>query len=360
MSRLRRWIITHQGSGNIDGMCLAKTRIALCLLCLVLCCPLAIAAQTSPSPVQALFDFHSGFWINLHHFLYLEAASQKPQPGPRRATVRPSDADVLGSLSPEERSAWDAAVSYYQESVIQRDLLFDEGMNAIKDRLEDAEASSDLGNVDIPAPLRDVLLKATPIYRKHWWATHDADNRAWIARLKPLVEAHGNALRDSLVRIYETPWPGQPVRVDVTVYAGPVGAYTTIEPTRPTISTIDPANQGPAALEILFHETSHGMIRKVADALRAAEGKEKPRVSEPRRSAPLWHAVLFYTAGALVAGRVPGYVPYADKNGLWVRAWPDPDRALIEQDWKPHMNGDVPLSAAIAKLVSDVAAASQH
>ena len=333
------------------------SKIGVAVAFLVGCCSIGVhALATAPATTaQTLFDFHSGFWINLHHFLYLEAAAQKPN-GPRAPTVSPADGEIASSLTREEHAAWDATVSYYQQSVIQRDLLFDQGMNAIKNQLEDAEASSDLGNADIPAPLRDVLLKASPIYRKHWWPGHDRENRTWIEKLKPLLDVHGTALHDSLVRIYESPWPGQPVRVDVTVYAGPFAAYTTNDPTRPTLSSTDPRNQGTAALEILFHETSHGMIRKVSEAINAAQ-ENAHRSDKATHSAPLWHAVLFYTAGELVAERITGYVPYADENGLWVRAWPDPDRALIEQDWKPHMAGTVSLSAAITRLVSDIASA---
>jgi hypothetical protein len=61
------------------------------------------------------------------------------------------------------------------------------------------------------------------------------------------------------------------------------------------------------------------------------------------------------TAGELVAEQIPGYTPYADKNGLWVRAWPSPDRSLLEQDWKPHMDGSVTLQQALTKLMSDLA-----
>lgn len=338
-------------------MRLGKTRKAVFCLALVSCYT-GVHAQATPTATaaQALFEFHSGFWINLHHFLYLEAAAQKPS-GPHAPTVSQADEEIGTALTQEERAAWAAAVSYYRESVITRDLLFDEGMDAIKNRLEEAEASPDLANVDIPVPLRDVIVKASPIYRKYWWRAHDKENRTWIENLKPLLDAHGTALRDSMVRIYECPWPGQPVRVDVTVYAGPFAAYTTNQPTRPTVSSTDPRNQGTAALEVLFHETSHGMIRKVSDAINAAREKVQSSDNAPR-SAPLWHAVLFYTAGELVAERIPGYVPYADKNGLWVRAWPDPDGALIEQDWKPHMAGTVSLSAATTKLVSDIAAAT--
>jgi hypothetical protein len=46
----------------------------------------------------------------------------------------------------------------------------------------------------------------------------------------------------------------------------------------------------------------------------------------------LWHEVLFYTSGELVRERIPGYVPFADENGLWTRVWRGPDRALIAKD----------------------------
>lgn len=102
--------------------------------CVVVGCSASVSAQPTPLATNAhtLFDFHSGFWINLHHFLYLEAASQKPPNGPHAATVSKTDTEIYSSLNREERSAWDAAVSYYQESVVKRDLLFDEGMRAIK------------------------------------------------------------------------------------------------------------------------------------------------------------------------------------------------------------------------------------
>src|SRR5690348_14936716 len=103
------------------------------------------------------------------------------------------------------------------------------------------------------------------------------------------------------------------------------------------------------------------MIKKVANAISAAEGEVNTHnPKETFRAGKLWHTVLFYTTGELVAEQIPGYVPYADKNELWARAWPDPVRSLIEQDWKPHFNGSVTLSAAISRLVSDLAAAQPH
>ncbi len=61
-----------------------------------------------------------------------------------------------------------------------------------------------------------------------------------------------------------------------------------------------------------------------------------------------------------MAERIPSYVPFADKNGLWTRAWPAPDRTLIVQDWTPHMDGTVGLQQSLAKLVGDLAQATAN
>ncbi len=312
-----------------------------------------------PSPTQ--FEFHSGFWINLHHFLYREAAVEGPQTGSHMLTLNINDGTELNLLAADERATWNAAVAAYSNTWIHGDLLFGKGMGAIKNELEDAEASADLSEAQIPSELKGVLVMVAPIYRKHWWEKHNSQNRQWILQLQPLLENHGAELSKSLAKIYETPWPHQPIRVDVVNYANWSGAYTTLEPTRPTISSTEPANSGEAALEILFHESSHGMVDKLMKALTADEKVANPRAAseQVQLRRDLWHEVLFYTAGELVAERIPGYVPYADKSGLWKRAWPGPDRALIEQDWKPHMDGRAGLQEAVAKLVEDLALAQK-
>jgi hypothetical protein len=306
-----------------------------------------------------LFELHSGFWVNLHHFLYRQAELSEPQKGSRSPSVGKVDADELQYLSTQERTTWNEALSYYSQSVVKRDLLFDDELIQTKDQLEDAETSADLANVKIPAKLKAALLEAAPVYRKHWWARHDLENREWIDHLVPLIAKYGSTLSARTSRIYDKPWPQHPIRVDAVAYANWAGAYTTLEPTRPTISTADPANQGIAALEIIFHETSHSMMGKVMETLQSAETSFNARRSGTAfHSGSIWHAVLFYTAGELVMEQAPGYTPYADKNGLWVRAWPSPDRSLIEQDWKPHMDGSVTLQEALTKLINDLASST--
>lgn len=127
-----------------------------------------------------------------------------------------------------------------------------------------------------------------------------------------LVSQYGATLSTRLESIYAEPWPQYPVRVDAVTYANWAGAYTTLHPTRPTISTTDPVNQGPGALKILFHETSHGMVDKVRDAISVAEARFNSRQpSKVFHSGSIWHAVLFHRAGELVREQIAGYIPYA-------------------------------------------------
>ena len=105
-------------------------------------CP-AQTSQTGPSS-KILFDFHSDFWVNLHDFLCTAALASVPRNASQATELNKGDEEESGQLSSEERAAWNAAVSYYRVSLIQRDLPFDQGMEEIKNRLEDAEASIDL------------------------------------------------------------------------------------------------------------------------------------------------------------------------------------------------------------------------
>ena len=303
---------------------------------------------------QAVFDFHNGFWVNLHHFLYMAAQASS---GIRKLSQGDtSDAQELTNLSENELKDWDAALSYYATSLVRRDLLMDSGMEAIKNQLEDLENSPDLKNAKLQPELKAVLLSAAPIYRKHWWTRHAKVNGDWVSQLQLLVGRYGASLTQSLARIYDVPWPEKPIRVDVVAYANWAGAYTTLYPTRPTISSLNSANQGTAALEMVFHESSRGVMTRLMDAIDASEKKS---IEQHRTVWPgLWHEVLFYTAGELVAELIPGYTPYADKNGLWARQRTEQAHDLIERDWKPHMRGQVTLEASVAKLVHDLSLAN--
>lgn len=274
--------------------------------------------------VQTTFEFHNGFWVNLHHFLYEQAQAETSSP----------------SSSPE----WLAALDYYRREIVKRDLLTDAAaeMNNQLSNLEDARS---LRDSRLPADLIAVLSAAAPIYRARWWREHDHANHAWIEAVEPLISKYSGSLKKELAAAYLTDWPATPIRTDVAEYANWSGAYTTLRPTHITVSSVNSRNQGEAALEILFHEASHAMFAKIRNAL-SAEVKAQNKLF---RRSDLWHAVLFYTAGEMVRRHLDGYIPYAVENGLYDRAWQGVPE-ILELDWKPYLDGKVDLATAVRRL----------
>ncbi len=325
------------------------------ILAAALTFPFSLLAQTEPSgsPLP-VFEFHSGFWLNLHHTLYYQARQQK---GAGAVPVIPA-----ASLNAAEQKAWDAAIGFYAQSYAGKDLAVALDLILIKNQLGDFETCEDLAGLKrktcdagLPKQLTEVLDTAAPVYRAHLWQTHDRANRKWIAGVAPLVRRSGVDLSHRLAEIYQTNWPQERIRVDVSAYTNAAGAYTTIDPLRVTVASLDPRNQGAEALEILFHEASHGISDNVQDAImRECRQRDKP---VPR---DLWHALLFYTTGEVIRPAVfpsdqgtpkTGYVPYAVREGLYKRGWETYLRVLTDY-WQPYLDGKQTFDDAVAHMVS--------
>lgn len=306
-------------------------------------------AQILPSqssrvaPELPCFEFHSGFWMNLHHLLCEQArrrlvAQGAKLWGPPPMALAPEPTALEGA----EQRAWDAALATYARYA-SKDLLFDEDLGRIKQALarqEDAKIPEGL-----PEDLRDALLAAAPVYRVHGWKAQDAANRAWAAaRAADLLRLHAQ-LRDAVAKDFATAWPASKVRVELVPVAGWAGAYTTTDPTFIVLGTADPRDQADQGFEILFHEASHGLSAKLEADL--------AKLGAP---GDLWHAVLFDTVGCEVAKALPGHVPYAETQGLWTRAWPTYHDAIVKA-WRPWIEGKRSYDAALKALVAALPAA---
>ncbi len=289
---------------------------------------------------QKTFRFQSGFWINLHHFLF------------QRAVEQPADNIAAPSgLAPEQSQDWSKALSYYHEQFDGKNLL-DRDMAVIKNALGDVGNARSLNATGLDRGLVDALEMAAPVYRAVWWTAHDRSNRSRIERLIPLIARHEGGLRIRLSEIYRTEWPGPNIQADVVFHANWAGAYTTLYPTRITVSSEDAGEPPPETLEILFHEASHALIGKVQASI-SLQVRSLGRLL-PKKS--LWHAVLFYSTGEIVRERIPGYTPYALKHGLWDRVWPD-HLGVLGREWKPYLEGKRGFEAAIEALIDGLAAA---
>jgi hypothetical protein len=366
--------------------------VRLLSLALALSAALAGAAVARPQndtmfgPLP-VFEFHSGFWVNLHHALYQEAKQKitvvDHQPGKYAHPVNEVRFTARPVLNPAEQRAWDDAVNYYAANYANRDLLFSNDLILLKNQLGDFEDCDELSGVrkktcdaGLPPAITHLLEAAGAVYRAHSWPEHDRANRKWIARVAPLVRQQGVGLSERLASIYQTKWPTYKIRVDVSSYANWSGAYTTLDPLRVTISSLDPRNQDEEALEVLFHEASHGIAEPVEQAI-ARECKQRDKAI-PR---DLWHALIFYTTGEVIRpvmtasneqpaapgdppagstltadasdGSLPGggYTPYAVKEGLYLRGWDDYLRVL-NRFWQPYLDGSASFDDAIARMVS--------
>lgn len=302
------------------------------------------AARTVPAEVPAArFAFHSGAWLNLHHVLWGEAL-RRSTPDQGRKDAVPDEVGAAG-LAPEQARVWSAAIDVYVSRFADKDFTFDDEMIAINNQLARMDDAADVRGRGVPAEAADALAQAMPIYRARWWPEHDRANRAWIASAEAGVARHGEAMSRALARIYQSAWPAAPLRVDVVRYAGWSGAYTTLAPDRLTIASGDPRNQGMSALEILLHEASHAIVAPLRAAL------DRELAAQGKQARDLWHAALFFSVGDVVRRGVPGYVPYADRLGLYARAWPA-YRAALGRAWAPYLAGRASFAAAVHDLVA--------
>jgi hypothetical protein len=322
------------------------------------CSPPSSAQDELSAPPLPVYEFHSGLWLNLHHTLYRIARSQRSS----ASGTNPGAAGAgIPNLTATEQRAWSAAIAFYAKTYADKDLSVSLEMILIKNQLGDFETCEDLVGLKkkscdagLPAKLTEVLDSAAIVYRAHLWPEHDRVNRRWIAGVAPLVRRNGVDLSHRLAEIYQTSWPKERIRVDVSSYASATGAYTTLDPLRVTVSSVDQRNQGAEALEVLFHEASHGIADSVQDAIfRECRQREKPI---PR---DLWHALLFYTTGEVIRplrlngadASSSGYVPYAVREGLYRRGWENYLRVLT-QYWQPYLDGSVTFDDAVAHMVS--------
>jgi hypothetical protein len=354
------------------------TRAAAVLLLVASLFPLAAAPRPQSDSIFGplpVFEFHSGFWLNLHHMLYQQAKalrdpSEHPTPGKYAHSLLDLASDPHPPLTPTEQRAWQDAVNFYAANYADHDLLFSNDLVILKNQLGDFEDCDDLSgtkkktcNAGLPPDITHVLESAGAVYRAHYWPTHDRANRQWIALIAPLIRQQGVGISERLAAAYQTKWPKPKIRVDVSAYANWAGAYTTLDPLRVTISSLDPRNQDTAALEVLFHEASHGIAEPVEQAI-ARECRQRDKAI-PR---DLWHALVSYTTGELihtsmVADNSPipvddavpggGATPYAVREGLYARGWDD-YLTLLTRFWQPYLDGHASFDDAIARMVSSL------
>jgi hypothetical protein len=304
------------------------------------------------SPSANYFEFHNNFWMNLHHTLFREMVVGKmdDQTKKRIGLVPLSDA----GLSEQEKQVWTSAIHFYSTTFAGRRLLFDAQLVTLNNSLGRQKDPQKLDPSGLAEDFVRCLENASPIYRRHWWPEHQRANEQFIAEMQPKVDEFGPLVIPRLDHFFGMQWQSS-LQVDVTYYVAEIGsAYTTEDPGHTTVASGRDDNHGLPGMETLFHEGAHTLTDKMASVLWDECRRQKKDCKD------LWHAVQFYTVGAMVkealaAHGAPGYIPYAYRFGLYERGdWPK-FRPAIERDWQPYLDGKSSLDEAVSNLVRDVA-----
>ena len=289
--------------------------------------------------------FQNDFWVNLHHVVRGDA---------RRASLKLPVAVPVESLPAAERAAWSEALSAYSD-LSTKNLVFDPGLIAINNALSQL-TGTDLPPGVVAEPVRRALAAAAPVYRAHGWLGQQRLNDAWIAEIRPQVEAYAPAVAAALASVYHATWRAGPIVVDACAEAGPNNAYTTDGPSgtagHTVVASRTPSNSGDSGIETIFHEASHTIDDQIARPF--VEEAARQHVAFPDG---LDHAILFYTTGEIMRREFArigksGYVPYGDRFDVYKNGWQQ-FRVVLEQDWLPYLDGKASFDAAVAAVVRD-------
>lgn len=313
------------------------------------CQPSVLAADVVVATER--FELLSEPRVNLHHFLLAWAAAERNAWPPFAPVVAERGAWRV-QLSDDEQQRWARATRAYEQTV-GRNPILDEGLIALRDwaagtRSEGAVPSSDRS-------LGRALEAALPIYERHWWQAHDAQNRAWIQAVAASLEKVEDDLARRVESAYGGRWPSAPIATDVVLYPHALGAYSTGG--RITIGSLDSSYRMPQALEMLFHEASH--VHSLESPLRA--GIDAAFQQAGRRAAEgFWHDMIFFSAGALTRVALeehgqPGYRHYGElgvyrRGERWVVQLP-----LLEQHWLPFLDSRSSDAEARARAIGAIA-----
>jgi hypothetical protein len=254
-------------------------------------------------------------------------------------------------LTSDERKAWAGAVASYAAGLSLTSNLGPQ-MSAATRALAAAGDRPSLVGMSLDASLIPVLEGVAPIYRKAWWPAHLAANRKWRSTAETLINRYGLATIEFVSKAYGVPWPAAGFPVHVSGYTNFGGAYSVGGTNFMVVSSMTDRNDGLHGLEIIVHEGMHQWDGQIFAAL-ASQARAR-NVSVPR---DLTHAMIFFTAGEAVRRIDPTYVPVADAFAVWPKQLSGASlpaqrlKPLLEEVWKPYLDGRGTRDEALAILV---------
>ena len=306
---------------------------------------LLLVAQTA----TPIFRFEAdGFWLNLHHFLYVLGRAQNGAPDAKRSAVEKAPGDQvegLKGLNDADRKAWADAVTFYADGLSKQDAVFDRDLIDVTNAMRvPPTAMSKALKVD--AALVATLERAAPIYRRVWWPRHQKANNDRVRVFAGYLGEHGDQVLAYITKAYQERWPKGGYPINMSGYTNWSGAYSTSGGLI-VISSLDQGTSGTLGLESMFHEAMHQWDQPMlARLVRLSKEHQTP----PPRDG-ITHALIWYTAAEAVRSVIPGHVGYAETLGMWRLKGVGSFKAGLDAHWKPYLEGKSTLDAALVGLL---------
>jgi hypothetical protein len=305
---------------------------------------LVLTAQSS----NPIFRFETdGFWLNLHHFLYVlgRAEANLPDIGREAVAGAPADeAEGLRVLTDAERRTWREAVTVYATGLSKLDAVFDRALYDVANAMRRGSPDRAAATLQIDVAVAAALDRAAPIYRKAWWSRHRESNRKWLASMQEPLTKYGPHVLTYVTRVYQEPWMAGGFPVNVSAWSNWAGAYSTYDSLL-VISTMNAGNQGLHGFEITFHEAMHQWDEEIDARLAKIARANKLKFNDL-----LSHAMIFYTTGEAMKSVVPSHVPYAEVAGIW-KGRMGAYKPALDAHWKPYLDGKTSLDEALLRLL---------
>jgi hypothetical protein len=309
---------------------------------------LLVAILLGAQTVDPIFRFETdGFWLNLHHFLYVLGRAEAKIADAKREAVAGAPADGaagLATLSEDERRVWREAVGFYAGDLSKRDAVFDRELVGITNALRRAPAEAAASTVKIAPAVAAALDRAAPLYRRAWWPQHREANRTWVQSMQDPLKRYGPQLLAYVTRVYQEPWVTGGYPVNLSAWSNWAGAYST-SGSLLVVSSRSAGNQGLHGLEITFHEAMHQWDEEIDGRLMRIAKENNLKFDDL-----LSHAMIFYTTGEAMRSIMPSHVPYAEIAGIW-KGRMGAFKPALDAQWKLYLEGKVTLDEALLGML---------
>ncbi len=317
-----------------------------CMLCI-------LAFSQSSQPINSkigetkYIEFHSNYFINLHHFLLKKSIRYSFYKNTNQKNFDTLFADIKKPVDEKIKSNIMSVITYYSDSMAKKDMLFDEQLTNLKYSLEQANSVNDLKQ-KVSKLTIDAIEKADGFYKKYYWEEQNNNNRQFISKQIETIKAIESDIMEQSRKFYHYAFSTKKFRVDLTDYATFFAAYTTTEPyVNAVISSTDKRHQGTQGVEVIFHEISHAMIDSVFMAQQKLCTTKNKSFDHN-----VWHSILFYSTGTFVKNALEKvgqkHELYLYKNNLGsfnskIKKTID----LISEHWQHYLDGKITMENAL-------------